>query len=48
MARAVLINERRNELHEIELAIALEKNEIYKILRAKLHFWDSGLKSLLL
>ena len=38
MARAVLINERRNDIHEIELDIALEKNEIYKILRGKATF----------
>ena len=38
MTRAVLINERRNDIHEIELDIALEKNEIYKILRGKATF----------
>ena len=38
MARAVLINERRNDIHEIELDITLEKNEIYKILIGKATF----------
>jgi len=38
MTRAVLINERKNDIQEIELDIAPEKNEIFKILRGKASF----------
>ena len=38
MTRAVLINERKNDIQEIDLDIAPEKNEIFKILRGKASF----------
>jgi hypothetical protein len=38
MTRAVLINERKNDIREINLDIAPEKNEIFKILRGKASF----------
>ena len=38
MTRAVLINEKRNEIHEIHVDISPYKNEIFKILRGKASF----------
>ena len=38
MTRVVLINERRNDIHEISVDISPSKNEIYKILRGKASF----------
>jgi len=38
MTLAVLINEKRNDIHEIEVDISPEKNEIYRILRGKATF----------
>ena len=38
MTRAVLINERKRNIREIDLDIAPEKNEIFKILRGKASF----------
>ena len=38
MTRTVLINERKNDIQEIDLDIAPEKNEIFKILRGKASF----------
>ena len=38
MTRAVLINEKRNDIHEINIDISPSKNEIYKILRGKASF----------
>jgi hypothetical protein len=38
MTRAVLINERKRDIREIDLDIAPEKNEIFKILRGKASF----------
>ena len=38
MTLAVLVNEGKNDIHEIDLDISPEKNEIYKILRGKATF----------
>ena len=38
MTHAVLINEKRNDIHEINIDIAPDKNEIYKLLRGKASF----------
>jgi hypothetical protein len=38
MTIAVLVNEGKNDIHEIDLDISPEKNEIYKILRGKATF----------
>lgn len=38
MTVAVLVNEGKNDIHEIDLDISPEKNEIYKILRGKATF----------
>jgi hypothetical protein len=38
MTLAVLINEKRNDIHEIDVDISPEKNEIYRILRGKATF----------
>jgi len=38
MTRAVLINEKRNDIHEIHVDISPYKNEIFKILRGKASF----------
>ena len=38
MTLAVLVNEGKNDIHEIDLNISPEKNEIYKILRGKATF----------
>ena len=38
MTRAVLINEKRNDIHEIDIDISPSKNEIFKILRGKASF----------
>jgi len=38
MVRAVLINEKLNDVHEINVDLSPEKNEIYKILRGKATF----------
>jgi len=38
MVRAVLINEKKDDIHEINIDISPEKNEIYKILRGKATF----------
>ena len=38
MTRAVLINEKRNDIHEIHIDISPYKNEIFKILRGKASF----------
>jgi len=38
MTRAVLINEKRNDIHEIHVDISPHKNEIFKILRGKASF----------
>ena len=38
MVRAVLINEKPNDVHEINVDLSPEKNEIYKILRGKATF----------
>jgi len=38
MTLTVLVNEGKNDIHEIDLDISPEKNEIYKILRGKATF----------
>ena len=38
MTRAVLINEKRNDIHEIDIDISPNKNEIYKLLKGKASF----------
>jgi hypothetical protein len=38
MTRVVLINERRNDIHEINIDISPSKNEIFKILKGKASF----------
>jgi len=38
MTRAVLINEKRNDIHEINIDISPSKNEIFKILGGKASF----------
>lgn len=38
MTRAVLINEKRNDVHEVDVDISPSKNEIYKILKGKASF----------
>lgn len=38
MTLAVLVNEGKNDIHELDLDISPEKNEIYKILRGKATF----------
>jgi len=38
MTIAVLVNEEKNNIHEIDLDISPEKNEIYKILKGKATF----------
>ena len=38
MTRAVLINEKRNDIHEIHVDISPYKNEIFKILKGKASF----------
>lgn len=38
MTRAILINEKRNDIHEIDVDISLEKNEIFNILKGKASF----------
>tara|TARA_B100000405_G_scaffold302322_1_gene265375 strand:+ start:1466 stop:1870 length:405 start_codon:yes stop_codon:yes gene_type:complete len=38
MTRAVLINEKRNDIHEIDIDISPSKNEIFKILGGKASF----------
>ena len=38
MTLAVLINEKRKDMHEIDVDISPEKNEIYRILRGKASF----------
>ncbi len=38
MTHAVLINEKRNDIHEINIDIAPDENEIYKLLRGKASF----------
>ena len=46
MVRAVLLNEKRNDVHEINVDLSPEKNEIYKILRGKATFlgqWEDEL-----
>ena len=46
MVKAVLLNERRNDVHEINVDLSPEKNEICKILRGKATFlgqWEEEL-----
>ena len=38
MTRAILINEERNSIKEIDIDISPEKNEIFKILKGKASF----------
>ena len=38
MTIAVLVNEEKNDIHEIDLDISPEKNEIFKILKGKATF----------
>lgn len=38
MTRAVLINEKRNDIHGIDIDISPNKNEIYKLLKGKASF----------
>jgi len=38
MTRAVLINEKRNDIHDIDIDISPNKNEIYKLLKGKASF----------
>ena len=38
MTRAILINEKRNDIHEIDVDISPEKNEIFNILKGKASF----------
>ena len=38
MTRAVLINEKRNDIYEIDIDISPSKNEIFKLLRGKASF----------
>jgi len=38
MVKAVLLNEKRNDIHEINIDLSPEKNEICKILRGKATF----------
>ena len=39
MTRAVLINEKRNDIHEIDIDISPNKNEIYKLLCPREMTW---------
>lgn len=46
MVKAVLLNEKRNDVHEINVDLSPEKNEICKILRGKATFlgqWEEEL-----
>ena len=46
MVKAVLLNEKRNDIHEINVDLSPEKNEICKILRGKATFlgqWEEEL-----
>ena len=38
MTRVILINEKRNDIHEIDIDLSPDQNEIYKILRGKASF----------
>ena len=38
MTRAVLINEKRNDIYEIDIDISPSKNEIFKLLKGKASF----------
>ena len=38
MTRAVLINEKRNDIYEIDIDISQSKNEIFKLLKGKASF----------
>ena len=38
MTHAVLINEKRNDIHDIDIDISPNKNEIYKLLKGKASF----------